>query len=108
MKDQELIDILKQQAKEIADANIAGWGNTMTEAANRLEQLVMPNEVVAGGNITISVESTEWHPEGGKGQTYKREFIKLDEAEKYYNEMKIIDKQSNGCHRTEIRLLINV
>lgn len=41
MKDQELIDLLKQQAKEIADANIAGYGNTMLEAANRLEQLVM-------------------------------------------------------------------
>ena len=40
MKDQELIDLLKQQAKEIADANIAGWGNTMLEAANRIEQLV--------------------------------------------------------------------
>jgi len=40
MKDQELIDLLKQQSKEIADANIAGYGNTMTEAANRLEQLV--------------------------------------------------------------------
>lgn len=42
MKDQELIDLLKQQAKEIADANINGYGNTMLEAANRLEQLVMP------------------------------------------------------------------
>ena len=41
MKVQELIDLLNQQAKEIADANIAGWGNTMLEAANRLEQLVM-------------------------------------------------------------------
>jgi len=40
MKVQELIDLLKQQAKEIADANIAGWGNTMLEAANRIEQLV--------------------------------------------------------------------
>ena len=40
MKDQELINLLKQQAKEIANANIAGWGNTMTEAANRFEQLV--------------------------------------------------------------------
>lgn len=42
MKDQELIDLLKQQAKEIADANIAGYGNTMLDAASRLEQLVMP------------------------------------------------------------------
>jgi hypothetical protein len=40
MGDQELIHLLKQQAKEIADANITGYGNTMTEAANRLEQLV--------------------------------------------------------------------
>ena len=45
MKDQELIDLLKQQAKEIADANIAGYGNTMLDAANRLEQLVNPKEV---------------------------------------------------------------
>lgn len=47
MKDKELIDSLKQQAKEIADVNIAGWGNTMLDAANRLEQLVSfaePNE----------------------------------------------------------------
>lgn len=42
MEDKKLIDKLKKQAKEISDCNLAvGWDNTMKEAANRLEQLVM-------------------------------------------------------------------
>jgi len=49
MKDQALIALLKHQAKEIADTNIAGYGNTMLDAANRLETLVMPNAMVADG-----------------------------------------------------------
>ena len=35
----EIIDRLKQQAKEIADAGHAGWGNTMLNAAEELERL---------------------------------------------------------------------
>jgi hypothetical protein len=39
METKELIDLLRQQAKEIADANMLGWGNTMMLAAERLEEL---------------------------------------------------------------------
>jgi hypothetical protein len=51
-----LIDLLKQQAKEIADANIAGYGNTMTEAANRLEQLVLPTPKDLADKAAIFLE----------------------------------------------------
>jgi len=35
----EIIDTLRKQAQEIADACHAGWGNTMTLAAERIEEL---------------------------------------------------------------------
>lgn len=34
-----LIALLRQQAKEIADAGHNGWGNTMIEAADEIEKL---------------------------------------------------------------------
>ena len=36
----ELIAALNSQAKEIADAGHAGWGNTMSDAARALQQYV--------------------------------------------------------------------
>jgi ribulose-5-phosphate 4-epimerase/fuculose-1-phosphate aldolase len=35
----ELVERLREQAQEIAAANHYGWGNTMQEAANRIEEL---------------------------------------------------------------------
>jgi len=35
----DIIDILKTQAKEIADQDIPGWGNTMLWAAEEIEKL---------------------------------------------------------------------
>jgi hypothetical protein len=34
-----MIEILRNQAKEIADAGINGWGNTMIEAADTIESM---------------------------------------------------------------------
>jgi hypothetical protein len=44
MENKELIELLKKQAKEIADANMLGWGNTMMLAAERLEELEALND----------------------------------------------------------------
>jgi hypothetical protein len=40
MTDQELIDLLNKQAQEIAESGQFGWGNTMLEAALRLDELI--------------------------------------------------------------------
>lgn len=40
MQTAELISQLRMQAREIADANEPGWGNTMTNAANTLQRYV--------------------------------------------------------------------
>lgn len=34
-----LVELLRTQAKEIADAGHNGWGNTMLDAANEIERL---------------------------------------------------------------------
>ena len=39
MTDKELIDLLNKQAKEIVESGQFGWGNTMLEAAERIEEL---------------------------------------------------------------------
>lgn len=44
MKHKELIDLLRLQAKEIADEGHNGWGNTMLMAARKLENQPSTNQ----------------------------------------------------------------
>jgi len=39
MTNKELIELLRKQAEEIAKEGHAGWGNTMSFAADRLEAI---------------------------------------------------------------------
>ena len=39
MPSKELIVLLRQQAADIANRRINGWGNTMLEAARKIEEL---------------------------------------------------------------------
>ncbi|MCK5606825.1 hypothetical protein KAR91_33290 [Candidatus Pacearchaeota archaeon] len=43
----DIVDKLKAQAAEIADEGHNGWGNTMTEAAEKIESLKAQKEPVA-------------------------------------------------------------
>ena len=38
-----ILDILREQAREIAENNIVGWGNTMIMAADEIERLRAEN-----------------------------------------------------------------
>jgi hypothetical protein len=52
MQTQELIELLEQQAKEISNANHAGWGNTMLEAACKLKRYVLAMDHIYNENET--------------------------------------------------------
>ena len=39
MSTDDLVKTLREQSKEIANKGIAGWGNTMSDAAEKIEQL---------------------------------------------------------------------